>query len=100
MPVLFGKRCRVGHIMNIHQLAGQNMGRVFNFQSGYVLAEHSCCYEVKVANLKLKTWPKTLRFSPVSLVRSSKLGLPRDGKNGLLMTQKFYSRNLQIFIIS
>jgi hypothetical protein len=52
------------------------MGQVFNFRSGYVLAAHLSCYEVKVANLKLKTWPKTLRFFSVSLVRSSKLGLP------------------------
>ncbi len=87
VPALLGKRHRVGQIMNKLQLGGQNIGQVFNFRSGYVLAAYLCCYEVKLPNLKLKTWPKTLRFSSVSLVRSSKLGLPRDWKNGLLMTQ-------------
>jgi hypothetical protein len=42
------------------QLTGQNLGRVFNFRSGHLHAAHSWRYEVKLPNLKLKTWPKHL----------------------------------------
>jgi hypothetical protein len=36
------------------QLKGQNLGRVFNFRNGHVLAVHFLCYGVKQPNLKLK----------------------------------------------
>jgi hypothetical protein len=35
-------------------------GQVFNSRSGRVYATHSCCYWVKLPNLKLKTQPKQL----------------------------------------
>jgi hypothetical protein len=41
-------------------LTGQNLGRVFNFRNGRVLAVHLLCCGVKLPNLKLKTWPKQL----------------------------------------
>ncbi len=37
------------------QLAGQNLGRVFNFRSGYFHALQLRYYQVKRYNLKLKT---------------------------------------------
>ncbi len=40
------------------QLAGQNQGRVFNFRYGHLHAKYFWCYQVKLPNLKLKTWPK------------------------------------------
>ncbi len=40
------------------QQTGQNLGRVFNFRFGHLHAEHLWCYQVKLPNLKLKTWPK------------------------------------------
>jgi hypothetical protein len=42
------------------QLTGQNLGRVFNFRFGHLLAEHFWCYQVKLPNLKLKARPKQL----------------------------------------
>jgi hypothetical protein len=42
------------------QLAGQNLGRVFNFRSGHLHSAHFWCYQVKLPNLKLKTRPKEL----------------------------------------
>ena len=48
-------------------LTGQNLGRVFNFRFGHLQAEHFRCYQVKLPNLKSKTWPKQLlRLSPIS----------------------------------
>jgi hypothetical protein len=35
-------------------------GRVFNFRSGHLHAVHLWCYQVKLPNLKLKTWPRQL----------------------------------------
>jgi len=34
------------------------LGRVFNFGFGHWHAEHFLCYQEKLPNLKLKTWPK------------------------------------------
>jgi hypothetical protein len=42
------------------RLTGQKLGRVFNTRSGCVCDMHLCCYEVKLPNLELKTWPKQL----------------------------------------
>ncbi len=42
------------------QLAGQNLGRVFNSRSGFVCAMQLRCFETKLPNLMLKTWPKQL----------------------------------------
>jgi hypothetical protein len=42
------------------QLAGLNLGRVFNSRSGCMWARHLFCYEAKQPNLKLKTRPKQL----------------------------------------
>ena len=51
------------------QLTGQNMGRVFNFRSGYVHAVHLLFCRVKLPNLTLKTWPKQLLGSlPIDIV--------------------------------
>jgi hypothetical protein len=41
-------------------LTGQNLGRVFIFRFGHLHAEHFCCYQVKLPNLKLKTQLKQL----------------------------------------
>jgi hypothetical protein len=41
-------------------LTGQNLVRVFNFRYGHLHAEHFWCYQVKLPNLKLKTWLKRL----------------------------------------
>jgi len=40
------------------QLAGRNLGRVFNFRFGHLQAEHFRCCQVTLPNLVLKTWPK------------------------------------------
>jgi hypothetical protein len=42
------------------QLAGLQIGRVFNFRSGHLHAAHLWCFQVKLPNLRLKTWPKQL----------------------------------------
>jgi hypothetical protein len=49
-----------GSILDKIQLIRQNLGRVFKFRSGNVLAMQLHCYEVKLPNLKLKTWFKQL----------------------------------------
>ncbi len=46
-----------------HQLAGVNLGRVFNSRSGRVHAIHPWTYWAKLFNLKLKTRPKQLLVS-------------------------------------
>jgi hypothetical protein len=59
-----GKKCSsrliVGNCMDKLQVTGQNAGRVFNFRSGHLYAEHFWCFQVKLPNLKLKTRPKQL----------------------------------------
>ncbi len=42
------------------QLTGQNLGRVFNFRSGYNGAMHFRPYEAKQPSLNLKSWHKQL----------------------------------------
>ncbi len=42
------------------QLAGQNLGRVFNSRSCCVCDMQLSCFEAKLPNLMLKTWPKQL----------------------------------------
>jgi hypothetical protein len=42
------------------QPTGQNLGRVFNSRRGCVHAKRLHCFETKLPNLKLKTWPKQL----------------------------------------
>ncbi len=37
---------------------GQNFDRVINSRSDSVHTKHLFCYEAKVPNLELKTWPK------------------------------------------
>jgi len=37
------------------QLAGQILGRVYNFRSGHLHAVHLWCFQVKLPNLRLKT---------------------------------------------
>jgi hypothetical protein len=39
------------------QPTGQNLGQVFNCRTGNLHAAHLWCYQVKLPNLKLKTWP-------------------------------------------
>jgi hypothetical protein len=56
------------------QLTGHNLGRVFNFRFDHLQAEHFRCYQIKLPNLKFKTWPKQLQGS-LSLV----ITLPRVG---------------------
>jgi hypothetical protein len=46
--------------MDTLQLAGQNLGQVFNFRSGHLHAAHLWCYLAKLPNLKLKTRHKQL----------------------------------------
>ncbi len=49
------------------QLAGQNLGRVFNFRSGHMHAAAFLVLSVKLPNLQLKARHQTTsRFSPVS----------------------------------
>jgi hypothetical protein len=52
------------------------MGSVFNLRSVCVLAENVCYYQVKLPNLKLKTWLKQhlLCSLPLGII------LPGDGK--------------------
>ncbi len=53
--------CQAGYqTMDKLQLAGQNLGQVFNSRSGCMCAMHLCCYEAKRPNLKLQTCPKQL----------------------------------------
>jgi hypothetical protein len=49
-----------GSILDEIQLIRQNLGRVFNLRTGNVRAMRLNCYEVKLPNLKLKTWFKKL----------------------------------------
>ncbi len=42
------------------QPTGRNLGWVFNFRFGHLLAEHFRCCQVKLPNLKMKTQPKKL----------------------------------------
>ncbi len=46
--------------MDKRQLAGQNLWRVFNFRRAHLYAAHLRCYQVKRANLKMKTRHKQL----------------------------------------
>ncbi len=46
--------------MDKHQTTEQNLGWVFNFRNGNLLIEHFWCCQVKLPNLKLKTWPLQL----------------------------------------
>jgi hypothetical protein len=48
------------HTTDKLQLAGQNLGQVFNFRFGHLHAAHFWCYQLKLPNLKLKTRPKQL----------------------------------------
>jgi hypothetical protein len=64
------------------QLAGQNLGRVFNSRSGCMCARHLFCYEAKQPNLKLKTRPK-------QLLGSLPIGFALPG-----MRRKKYLKNL------
>ncbi len=55
-------------VMDKLQLAGQNLGRVFNFRNGGVHAAQFLCYRVKLPNLKLKTRPEQLSgFLPLDV---------------------------------
>jgi len=42
------------------QLTGRNLGRVFNSRSGCACSMQLSCFETKLPNLMLKTWPKPL----------------------------------------
>ncbi len=42
------------------QLTGQNLGWIFNFRSGYMIAMHLLCNTAILSNLELKTQPKQL----------------------------------------
>jgi hypothetical protein len=56
-----GAVMRMHLIMDILQLTGPNLGRVFNSRSGCMCSMMPfCCYEAKRSHLKLKTWPKQL----------------------------------------
>ncbi len=58
------------------RLKGQNLGRVFNFNNGHVLAVHFPCYGVKLPNLKLKIQAKRLLgYLPLLLAFGNKLYL-------------------------
>ncbi len=51
------------------QLPVQILDQEFNFENGCEYAVHFLCYEVKLPNLKLKTWPKQLLGSlPIDIV--------------------------------
>jgi hypothetical protein len=66
------------------QLTGQNLGRVFNFRFGHLHAEHFCCYQVKLPNLKLKTQAKQLLCSLLLVIALPDTGLYfKDCKTGL-----------------
>jgi hypothetical protein len=64
-------------MMDKLQLAGQNLGRVFNFRNGRAHAVHFHCYGVKLTNLKLKTrvkqlpGPPPLDIAPPALAQTS-----------------------------
>jgi hypothetical protein len=42
------------------QLTGQNLGQVFNPKSSHWHAAYLWCYQIKLPNLKFKTWPMQL----------------------------------------
>ncbi len=60
------------------QPTGQKQGRRFSFKSGYFCASHLWCYQVKLPNLKLTTWPKQLLGS---LLLDIALPIYRDHNN-------------------
>jgi hypothetical protein len=70
------------------QLTTQNLGRVFNSRGGNVYAMHSCGYQSKLPNLKLKTQPK-------QLLGSLPLGFALPGQKLYFDYQKF-SKNEKI----
>jgi hypothetical protein len=48
------------------QLAGQNLGRVFNFRSSHLHATHLLCFHVKLPDLKVENSAQTTyTLSPV-----------------------------------
>jgi hypothetical protein len=51
------KHCAPSDVMDKLQQTRQHLGQVFNFRCGFVHAVHSCGYEAKLSNLKLKTLP-------------------------------------------
>ncbi len=53
------------------QVIGQNLGQLFNSRSGCVHDMQSRCFETKLPNLKLKTWPKKLLGSLLLDIPSS-----------------------------
>ncbi len=46
--------------MDLLELTGQNLGRVFNSRSGFLRAIQLCYFETKLPNLMLKTRHKQL----------------------------------------
>jgi hypothetical protein len=51
------------------QLARHNLGQVFNLRSGHMHAAHLWCYQLKLPNLKLKTWAKQpIGFPPLDIM--------------------------------
>ncbi len=49
------------------QLTGQNLSRVFNSRSVHMHSLQLICFETKLLNLQLKTWPKRLRKDYLSV---------------------------------
>ncbi len=50
----------VSMVTDKSKVTGQTLGRAFNYSNGNINTIHLCKYEAKLANLKLKTWPKQL----------------------------------------
>ncbi len=66
------------------QLAGQNLGRVFNFRSGHLHAGTFLVLSVKLPNLMLKTLPKQLLGSLLLVIALPALCLTIDKKLKIL----------------
>ncbi len=79
------------------QLAGRNLGRVFNFRSGHLHAAHLQCFQVKLPNLRLKTQPKQLLGS---LLLDITLSEPLYQMQFLISSRKFLIEMQSFFIPS
>ncbi len=59
------------YTMDKLQLPGRNLGRVFNSRSSCVRSAQLRCFETKLPNLMLKTWPRQLLGSlPIDIMLS------------------------------
>ncbi len=80
-------------MVNKLQLKRRNLGRVFNFRSGYLHTVHLLCYRVKLPSLKLKTRPEQILGSLFTHKHYTRLQrLARDKHSSLLRKSVNYDR--------